>query len=744
VLSVTSQLVQGRKSVPAAVKKQGLKKHLLASVGLIALTVAGSASAADITRPLSPPAAVWNWSGLYLGGHAGYGWGRDPFTDVIFTGKAPLTGINSNGFLGGFQAGANWQAGAWVGGLEIDLSATGIKGSSSVSSTVSFAGATATTSETQTDKFDLLGSARARLGYLVWPNVLLYGTGGLAWTRFEQTTDELILLTNLQNGPPSNVSIAATVSDASWRFGWAAGAGVEARLWDSNWLARLEYLHYDFGDSGNNFSTTGAPSTTSGHLTADVVRAGLSYKFGQDWLMPGSSAYAAMPVKGPQVAALPWTWSGFYLGGHVGYGWGRDPFSDPIGSGAVVLTGVDSNGFLGGFQAGANWQRGAWVGGLEVDLSATGIKGSTSGADPAGFTEAISDKFDLLGSARARLGYLAWPNVLLYGTGGLAWTRFVQTTDQTSVGSSDTRSDPSWRFGWVAGLGAETRLWDSNWLARLEYLHYDFGDSGSFFSSSGFSTTSGHLTTDVVRGGLSYKFGQGWAGPASAANVAMPVKAPRVAALPWNWSGFYLGGHAGYGWGQDPISDELFGGKFASVPLRTGIDSNGFVGGFQTGANLQIGSWVGGLEIDLSATGIKGSSTTTAGIAVQTITDKFNLLGSARARLGYVVWPNVLLYGTGGLAWTRLNQESVSTDAGGTSGGSTPTWEFGWVAGGGGEVRLWDSNWLLRVEYLHYDFGDSFNLAETFILDSQVLRESSVTGHLTTDVVRAGLSYKFD
>jgi outer membrane immunogenic protein len=121
-----------------------LKKHLLASVGLISLTVAGAASAGTTLPP--PPAAIWSWSGFYVGGHAGYGWGRDPFNDIIFSGKAPLLGINSNGAVGGFQAGANWQAGAWVGGLEIDLSATGIKGSSSVSSTTPSGGGIITTS----------------------------------------------------------------------------------------------------------------------------------------------------------------------------------------------------------------------------------------------------------------------------------------------------------------------------------------------------------------------------------------------------------------------------------------------------------------------------------------------------------------------------------------------------------------------------------------------------------------------
>lgn len=123
----------------AAVQTKVLKRHLLASAGLLSLTVASSAaSAADITVLPRAPVAIWSWSGLYIGGHVGYGWGRDPFTDFIFGGKAPasgitLSGINSKGSVWGFHAGANWQSGAWVGGLEIDLSGTNIKGSSSVS-----------------------------------------------------------------------------------------------------------------------------------------------------------------------------------------------------------------------------------------------------------------------------------------------------------------------------------------------------------------------------------------------------------------------------------------------------------------------------------------------------------------------------------------------------------------------------------------------------------------------------------
>jgi outer membrane immunogenic protein len=79
---------------------------------------------------------------------------------------------------------------------------------------------------------------------------------------------------------------------------------------------------------------------------------------------------------------------------------------------------------------------------------------------------------------------------------------------------------------------------------------------------------------------------------------------------------------------------------------------------------------------------------------------------------------------------------------------STPTWRAGWVAGAGGELRLWNSNWLARLEYLHYDFGNSGGTNQGFIDPTSPTgitpRLINVSGRLTTDVVRAGIDYKFD
>ncbi len=90
----------------------------------------------------------------------------------------------------------------------------------------------------------------------------------------------------------------------------------------------------------------------------------------------------------------------------------------------------------------------------------------------------------------------------------------------------------------------------------------------------------------------------------------------------------------------------------------------------------------------------------------------------------------------------RLLRNTVATTV-----TSTPTWRAGWVAGGGGQLRLWNSNWLARLEYLHYDFGQSRADFQGFYDSDFGGLETNVrvtSGRVTADVVRAGIDYKFD
>ncbi len=137
---------------------------------------------------------AYNWTGWYVGGNAGYGWGRntgdlwDLFTDpggvaglaayftVLYRANV-LPGVKPDGIVGGAQIGYNWQTASWVLGLVADIQASGMRGSASTT-VIPITGA-ATSIQSNTSKIDWFGTVRGRVGY-VYNNWLLYGTGGLA------------------------------------------------------------------------------------------------------------------------------------------------------------------------------------------------------------------------------------------------------------------------------------------------------------------------------------------------------------------------------------------------------------------------------------------------------------------------------------------------------------------------------------------------------------------------------------
>ena len=355
------------------------------------------------------------------------------------------------------------------------------------------------------------------MGWLPTENVLLYGTAGLGWERFERTETSV--------DPRGTFTDTRSFTQPFDRFGWVAGAGIETLLFGTNWIGRLEYLHYDFGAVQTISGRTGFGVTISdraGSQTIEVVRAGLSYKFGPP------AVIAAVPyTKAPRMALA--SWAGFYLGVHGGYGWKENDFAILTEVNATnPIRGIDSKGWAAGGHAGYNWQTASIVTGLELDVTATGIKGSSapfalvvpSFFDSPGFSfrETLSDNVKYLGTVRARLGWTPMQNVLLYGTGGLAWERVERTANfNFEVGSIlsqvSTQRDARDHFGWAAGAGAEALLFSPNWIGRVEYLHYDFGtveSVASFVSTNPTFTPrsdrGGRQTIDLVRAGLSYKF----------------------------------------------------------------------------------------------------------------------------------------------------------------------------------------------------------------------------------------------
>jgi outer membrane immunogenic protein len=251
--------------------------------GLLASIVAsgGVAGAADLAvqAPVypvykAPPVILSDWAGFYVGVHAGYGWGDSAIDPPAFLPGATLGSLDAKpkgGVVGG-HAGYNWQYGSVVTGLEIDYSAadinaSGVVGSFPISSTCQDGEIAVPCTKygtlSRSIKFDELATARARLGYTVLPNLLAYGTAGLAWGHSELT-----------GTATAGSNSASATADAS-SFGWAGGGGLEYKAWE-HIIVRAEYLHYDFGKTTYSFPFVGGVNAAT---TIDVVRGGVSYKF---------------------------------------------------------------------------------------------------------------------------------------------------------------------------------------------------------------------------------------------------------------------------------------------------------------------------------------------------------------------------------------------------------------------------------------------------------------------------------
>jgi len=269
---------------------------------------------------------------------------------------------------------------------------------------------------------------------------------------------------------------------------------------------------------------------------------------------------ADLPVKAPPMVAPVWNWTGFYIGANGGYSWGRantsilpltgSPF--PTVPFAAFHQSVD--GGLGGGQAGYNWQVDPkWLVGVEADIQGTGERSSTGlttstgryGSSAIGLpvgpgpdfnaiaTLATNLSYDLqwFATFRGRVGFLATPQTLLYGTGGLAVGEFnysagastlsiavfgpgLAGTTPTGVAFSlpvgPAASSTDTRVGWTLGGGIEHKF-TPNWSGKLEYLYMDFGTK-TYFAGTG-SQADVSFRDQVLRAGINYEF---TAGPAAA------------------------------------------------------------------------------------------------------------------------------------------------------------------------------------------------------------------------------------
>ncbi|WP_436638363.1 outer membrane protein [Microbaculum sp. FT89] len=247
---------------------------------------------------------------------------------------------------------------------------------------------------------------------------------------------------------------------------------------------------------------------------------------------------------------------------------------------------------------------------------------------------------------------------------------------------------------------------------------------------------------------------------AQAADMPQYTPPPVVTAVPtWDWTGFYAGLNAGYGWSSsDDVNVSVVdpGGAFFGPCLTAGACPNGmsysrdgFVGGAQAGYNWQIDQFVVGFEADIEYTDMNGGGTVTTAVAPFangrfTSTSDINWLATLRGRAGLAI-DRTLLYVTGGLAvggvedtfrWGFPGVPQVYN-------GSNSDTEWGWTVGGGLDYAITD-NIVLGAEVLYFDLGSTTVngvAAAPFVAPAG----TSMAVNYDHDgvIARARLSYKF-
>jgi outer membrane immunogenic protein len=503
-----------------------MTKFLVASVATIGLLASGSAGAADIPAPVYKApvaAAVYNWTGFYLGGNAGVSAGVAPLTQTSAVPPFPA-GINNQsthdafGAVGGLQAGYNRQIGKVVWGIEGDVQLSGQRSDPSCLTFCDFNFQTPTQIQFDSvaQRIPWFATLRGRFGYAAGPT-LFYLTAGAAFADIKTTY-----------GTTELATFNGTISDR--RAGLAVGGGIEAAV-SGNWTARIEYLYLDFGSVNETFRYNapgggfGPPgpipivSVVSGNVSDHILRAGVNYRFGDPL-----QANAAMPSNAPLIPPAAYNWSGFYAGGNFGYGVGRDPTTENIfgvfGNGNQVFTLVP-HGVAGGIQAGYNFMQLNWLAlGIEADYQLSDQRDTACfswcvGGTPTTYSQSLR----WFATARGRIGVAAGP-ALFYLTGGGAWTTVATTASQTNsittiAGTTFFTGSGSFsdqKSGWVAGAGAEGAL-GGNWTAKIEYLYMDFGSIAHLYPAAIATNLadpnihfSSKVRDNIFRAGLNYHF----------------------------------------------------------------------------------------------------------------------------------------------------------------------------------------------------------------------------------------------
>jgi outer membrane immunogenic protein len=285
----------------------------LAFAGLLAFAAAYPAAAADMPVKRIPPAPAaapaFSWTGFYIGGHVGAGWGTKEWTfartdieprevergyetvtvDGFTIPRFPFGEGSVNGFLAGGQVGFNWQTGPIVLGVEAEASWTNLEGRNTCIGPGSIFTIVGVLSVACKSEVDVLASLTGRVGFS-FGQTMVFAKGGVAYASEEHS-----IRPALASLSPADVFCADTNCNFKGkdddRWGWTFGAGVE-HAFTPNWSAKVEYQFYDFDKEKVDFGHLELAKDLRIPIRMDieqhvhVFKFGLNYRFG----------FAAAPV----------------------------------------------------------------------------------------------------------------------------------------------------------------------------------------------------------------------------------------------------------------------------------------------------------------------------------------------------------------------------------------------------------------------------------------------------------------
>ena len=228
--------------------------------------------------------------------------------------------------------------------------------------------------------------------------------------------------------------------------------------------------------------------------------------------------------------------------------------------------------------------------------------------------------------------------------------------------------------------------------------------------------------------------------------------ADMTAPATYDWTGFYLGANAGISWNNSGVDNnfDVDGDGINDLNNKIEGDQTAFTAGGIVGYNYQIDQIVLGVEADFNYLGFSDSNSRSVDVigldGIDTITGKSSFeadwFGTIRGRLGYAI-DNVLIYGTGGLAYGHMSADgkvtaSLAGDTVGTWKGSTDSTNWGWTVGGGMEYGI--DNWSLGLEYLYVDLGSGEWNGNNDLFDGSRLKGNADYAFSTA---RATVKYRF-